>query len=112
VLQFVPTGARAWHAGVSSFQGRERCNDFSIGIELEGDGEGPFARAQYRRLVGLTRQLQARHALRFVAGHEDIAPGRKSDPGPFFDWDAYLQALGPAGLERPFPSRSGRPAGV
>lgn len=112
LLQFVPTGARAWHAGVSSFQGRERCNDFSIGIELEGDGERPFARAQYRRLVALTRQLQARHALRFVAGHSDIAPGRKSDPGPFFDWDAYLQALGPTGLERPFASPPGRLRGV
>lgn len=101
-LQFVATGARAWHAGQSRFAGRERCNDFSIGIELEGDGEHRFTVAQYRRLARLTRLLARRHPLAFVAGHSDIAPGRKQDPGPFFDWPRFLSDIESTRLARPF----------
>ena len=93
LLQFVPTIARAWHAGVSSFEGRTRCNDFSIGIELEGCDEQPFDPAQYTVLAELTAALRARHPLVAIAGHEHIAPGRKTDPGPCFDWDLYRKSL-------------------
>lgn len=86
LVQFVDCDQRAWHAGVSRLLQRERCNDFSIGVELEGDGEHPFTRAQYRRLSALARLLCRRYPLSFVVGHSDIAPGRKVDPGPFFDW--------------------------
>lgn len=89
VTQFVAAEARAWHAGVSMFEGRERCNDFSIGIELEGSDLVPFEGAQYRSLTGLTLALQRRYPLQAVAGHEHIAPARKTDPGPFFDWLTY-----------------------
>lgn len=100
LLQFVATARRAWHAGVSRFAGRERCNDFSIGIELEGDGEHPFTAAQYRRLAQLTMLLADRHRLRWMAGHSDIAPGRKHDPGPFFDWPRFESSVRASGLER------------
>jgi AmpD protein len=100
LLQFVATARRAWHAGVSRFAGRERCNDFSIGVELEGDGEHPFTAAQYRRLTQLTRLLAARHPLRWLAGHSDIAPGRKQDPGPFFEWPRFEASVREAGLRR------------
>jgi len=93
VVQFVSTGERAWHAGVSLFRGRERCNDFSIGIELEGCDSAHFDDAQYAVLADLTRALQARHPLADVAGHEHIAPGRKTDPGPYFDWERYRKSL-------------------
>lgn len=93
LTQFVPTTARAWHAGVSAFRGRERCNDFSIGVELEGTGDVPFTRAQYRCLLRLARALARRHPLRWVTGHEDIAPGRKTDPGPSFDWSVLRAGL-------------------
>lgn len=93
VLQFVPTLARAWHAGVSQFEGRERCNDFSIGIELEGCDDQPFEPAQYAVLAELTSALRARHPIVAVAGHEHIAPGRKTDPGPCFDWGLYRKYL-------------------
>lgn len=86
VLQFVPTLARAWHAGVSSFAGRERCNDFSIGIELEGSDTQPYEALQYWTLADLIASLARRHPLADVVGHSDIAPGRKTDPGPFFNW--------------------------
>ena len=89
VMQFVSTNDRAWHAGLSSFAGRQRCNDFSIGIELEGTDFEPFAIIQYEMLAALTRALQAGHPLTDIAGHEHIAPGRKTDPGPFFDWTCY-----------------------
>lgn len=102
LLQFVGTEARAWHAGVSRFGERERCNDFSIGVELEGTGEVPFTAAQYRRLAWLATALARRHPLRWVAGHSDIAPGRKSDPGVWFDWSRFLADVRPAGLSRPF----------
>lgn len=92
LLQFVSTDRRAWHAGASTFAGRDRCNDFSIGIELEGTDTEPFEPAQYRTLVALSLALQARHDLADVVGHEHVAPGRKTDPGPFFDWEAYRNA--------------------
>ena len=99
VLQFVSANARAWHAGISSFNGRQRCNDFSIGIELEGSDFVPFDDVQYIVLTQLTLALQRRYQLTNVVGHEHIAVGRKTDPGPFFDWARYqqnLQALGEA----------------
>lgn len=94
LLQFVSTDERAWHAGRSSFQGRERCNDFSIGIELEGLEGETFEASQYAVLAQLLRQLAARYALDAVVGHEHIAPGRKADPGPGFDWAGLRAALG------------------
>lgn len=97
LLQFVDVDRRAWHAGVSSFQGRERCNDFSVGVELEGDGERDFTTAQYRKLDLLIAALRARLPLRWIAGHSDIAPGRKPDPGPRFDW----ARVAGHGLDRP-----------
>lgn len=86
IVQFVPTIARAWHAGVSRWQGRERCNDFSVGIELEGADEDPYTEAQYANLRALVLALAHRHPIRAVAGHCHIAPERKTDPGPFFEW--------------------------
>lgn len=86
LIQFVPCGRRAWHAGVSQWQGRERCNDFSIGIELEGDDETPFEEAQYVTLNALLTALKEVYPIAAVTGHSDIAPGRKTDPGPCFDW--------------------------
>lgn len=86
VWQFVATTQRAWHAGLSEFEGRSRCNDFSIGVELEGCDTLPFESAQYQSLVDLTLCLQGRHPLSAVCGHQDIAPGRKTDPGPHFHW--------------------------
>ena len=91
LLQFVPTILRAWHAGVSSFCGRERCNDFSIGIELEGTDFTPFEPVQYQTLAALTAALQARHSLTNVVGHEHVSPERKTDPGPFFSWETYQE---------------------
>lgn len=93
VIQFVSANDRAWHAGLSSFCGRERCNDFSIGIELEGTDFEPFEAAQYEALAALTQALCARYSLSDVAGHEHIAPVRKTDPGPFFDWAYYRKSL-------------------
>jgi AmpD protein len=93
VVQYVSANERAWHAGLSAFCGRERCNDFSIGIELEGTDFVPFADAQYAALVSLTNALLERYPLRNIAGHEHIAPGRKTDPGPLFDWARYRDAL-------------------
>lgn len=86
LIQFVPCGMRAWHAGASCWQGRERCNDFSIGIELEGTDDTPFAEAQYESLNALLEQLRAAYPIQGVTGHADIAPGRKTDPGACFDW--------------------------
>ncbi|HEY8607275.1 MAG TPA: 1,6-anhydro-N-acetylmuramyl-L-alanine amidase AmpD [Noviherbaspirillum sp.] len=93
VMQFVSADQRAWHAGASSFRGRERCNDFSIGIELEGTDVDPFEDAQYAALASLTTALRARYPLTAVTGHEHIAPGRKTDPGPCFDWVRYRKSL-------------------
>lgn len=89
VFQFVSTQNKAWHAGLSSFLGREKCNDFSIGVELEGDGEHPFEEIQYRALAKLTSQLQAIYPELQFAGHSDIAPGRKTDPGLQFNWQKF-----------------------
>lgn len=86
LTQFVPTIMRAWHAGVSCWHGREHCNDFSLGIELEGDEARPFEEAQYDRLIRLLRLLAQRFPVDAVVGHCDVAPGRKTDPGPCFDW--------------------------
>jgi N-acetyl-anhydromuramoyl-L-alanine amidase len=96
VVQYVPCGLRAWHAGASSWKGRERCNDFSVGIELEGDDETPFTDAQYDSLAQLTRALLERYGPLDLAGHSDIAPGRKTDPGPHFDWPRYRASVGEA----------------
>jgi AmpD protein len=96
LTQYVPLSLRAWHAGRSSFRGRDRCNDFSIGIELEGDDHSPFEPAQYRTLIHVTRLIMGRYPAISpdrIRGHSDIAPGRKTDPGPFFDWGQYLATL-------------------
>lgn len=93
LIQFVACGARAWHAGVSNWQGRERCNDFSIGIELEGTDDRPFTQAQYRRLAALVRTLRRAYPITGLTGHSDIAPGRKTDPGPYFDWPRLRRML-------------------
>jgi len=93
LAQFVPVERRAWHAGASSWRGRSRCNDFSIGVELEGTDEGDFADAQYSRLAQLIRSLRALLPIRDLAAHSDIAPGRKTDPGPGFDWPRLFAAL-------------------
>ena len=94
LIQFVPCTGRAWHAGTSSWKGRTRCNDFSIGIEVEGTGEVPFTDAQYHGLAELARALKARYPIVDIVGHSDVAPGRKSDPGPHFDWARFRGMLG------------------
>jgi AmpD protein len=96
VIQFVPCLKRAWHAGESCWQGASRCNDFSIGIELEGSDDVPFTDEQYAALGRLTRALRAAYPIRGIAGHSDIAPQRKTDPGPCFDWVRYLAGLSKA----------------
>lgn len=93
IIQFVPCLKRAWHAGVSRWQEKSRCNDFSLGIELEGSDFVSFTDAQYAALDRLTKVLRAAYPLRGIAGHSDIAPQRKTDPGPCFDWARYLTAL-------------------
>lgn len=94
LLQFVSCDDRAWHAGRSSWRGRDNCNDDSIGIELEGLEGWSFAPAQYRVLAELCQQLARRYAIAHVAGHEHVAPGRKADPGAGFDWARLREALG------------------
>ena len=91
--QYVPFDRRAWHAGRSEYCGRSACNDFSVGVELEGTDDGPFEPAQYAALAALVAALRARLPLAAIAAHSDIAPGRKSDPGPGFDWPRLLAAL-------------------
>lgn len=93
IVQFVPCNQRAWHAGVSSWQGRERCNDFSIGIELEGSDFVPFEAIQYDNLNLLLRAIQARYPIAHLVGHSEIAPGRKTDPGPFFVWENLMSSV-------------------
>jgi len=93
LVQFVPADKRAWHAGASCWRGRARCNDFSIGVELEGDALSAFSDAQYDGLVALVARLRRAHPLRDIAGHDDVAPQRKRDPGPRFDWLRVLRAL-------------------
>jgi AmpD protein len=97
VVQYVPFDRRAWHAGASSWQGRTRCNDFSIGIELEGCDELPFEPVQYERLSEVILALRVAYpgiAPDAIAGHADIAPGRKTDPGPYFQWSTLWAGLG------------------
>lgn len=93
VIQFVSCNHRAWHAGLSRWQGRERCNDFSIGIELEGSDYTAFTDAQYAALQTTLVSLGDHYPLQTIVGHSDIAPERKSDPGPFFDWRRLSAAL-------------------
>ena len=96
VVQYVPFNLKAWHAGKSWFEGREQCNDFSIGIELEGCDERPFSDAQYGSLIAITAGLLEAYpglSAERICGHSDIAPGRKTDPGPCFDWSRYRQGL-------------------
>lgn len=96
VIQFVPLNQRAWHAGCSSHQGQENCNDFSIGIELEGTDHTPYTEAQYQALVQLTHQIQQYYPAITsdrITGHSDIAPERKTDPGAAFDWQKYKDSL-------------------
>lgn len=99
VTQFVPLTQRAWHAGISTFSCRENCNDFSVGIELEGCDEEPFSDEQYRSLCVLTEKIRSVFPAitsERIVGHSDIAPGRKTDPGPCFDWQRYLDGLDPS----------------
>ena len=95
VIQYVNFNHRAWHAGVSNYHGRERCNDFSIGIELEGTDDIPYTKQQYQQLVSLVIKLRETYPLieDNIVGHSDIAPGRKTDPGPSFDWQYFKQLL-------------------
>ncbi len=99
VTQFVSCLARAWHAGASAFEGRRACNDFSLGVELEGTDFVAFEAAQYAALARLARALRARYPLRAVRGHQHVALARKTDPGPFFDWRRFAaDAALPAAL--------------
>ena len=96
LVQYVPLNLRAWHAGPSVFAGRERCNDFSIGIELEGTDSTPYTDEQYRRLILTTHSIMSLFPAitrERITGHSDIAPGRKTDPGPAFDWARYFAGL-------------------
>ncbi|HAW94576.1 MULTISPECIES: 1,6-anhydro-N-acetylmuramyl-L-alanine amidase AmpD [unclassified Arsukibacterium] len=96
IFQYVPFANRAWHAGKSEFAGRANCNDFSIGIELEGSDDLPYTEQQYQSLIALSHYLLARYkdiTPERVVGHCDIAPGRKTDPGPAFDWPYYRAAI-------------------
>lgn len=102
IVQFVSADARAWHAGRSSWQGRDNCNDYSIGVELEGSDCQPFTPVQYAALWSLLDAIRAAYPITAIAGHEHVAPGRKSDPGPYFDWQAlagrFPQAILPDGV--------------
>ncbi|WP_448212907.1 1,6-anhydro-N-acetylmuramyl-L-alanine amidase AmpD [Colwellia sp. MEBiC06753] len=96
VIQYVSFDDKAWHAGISNFAGRERCNDFSIGIELEGTDNEPYTERQYQQLVSLVKKLQESYPLivhNNIVGHCDIAPGRKTDPGESFDWQYFYSLL-------------------
>jgi AmpD protein len=96
VTQYVPFDRRAWHAGASEFMGRKTCNDYSIGIELEGTDDTPYTDQQYARLSAVTQAILSAYpgiTPERIAGHSDIAPGRKTDPGPYFDWARFRAAL-------------------
>ncbi len=96
IQQFVPFNKRAWHAGVSSYQGRERCNDFSIGIELEGTDTTAYQDIQYQKLAQISQRLLKHYpklSPQHITGHSDIAPGRKTDPGQGFDWEIFYKYL-------------------
>jgi len=94
ILQFVSCDARAWHAGASQYRGRGNCNDDSIGIELEGIEGGPFEQAQYQSLAALCPAICQHYPIAHIAGHEHVAPGRKTDPGAGFDWNLLQKSLG------------------
>ena len=105
-VQFVALERRAWHAGLSQYCGRERCNDFSIGIELEGSDDTPFTARQYSALSELTLAIQGLFPAigdDRIVGHSDIAPGRKTDPGPHFDWSRYRTLVASARDSTPRP---------
>ncbi|MEO8629094.1 MAG: 1,6-anhydro-N-acetylmuramyl-L-alanine amidase AmpD [Betaproteobacteria bacterium] len=93
--QFVGCELRAWHAGASQWRGRVRCNDFSVGIELEGTEESGYTDAQYAELAQLTVEIRKHYVIADIAAHSEIAPGRKTDPGPSFDWTRYRSSIGP-----------------
>lgn len=96
IVQYVPFNKQAWHAGVSSFEGHEQCNQFSIGIELEGTDEEEFTDVQYQVLISVTNELLKTYPKLLkdrIVGHSDIAPKRKTDPGPCFDWQYYRKSL-------------------
>lgn len=93
LIQFVPVQRRAWHAGASAWRGRARCNDYSVGVELEGTDDSAFDEEQYGRLAALARALRTRLPIRDVAAHSDVAPQRKTDPGARFDWARFLAEL-------------------
>jgi AmpD protein len=96
IVQYVPFGERAWHAGASQYRGRSTCNDFSVGVELEGTDDTPYTEAQYQQLAALAAALLATYAslsAEHIVGHSDIAPGRKSDPGAAFDWPRFRALL-------------------
>ncbi|MBF0139634.1 MAG: 1,6-anhydro-N-acetylmuramyl-L-alanine amidase AmpD [Magnetococcales bacterium] len=108
VTQYVPVAQRAWHAGISVWEGRDNVNDFSIGIELEGDDKTPFTPVQYTNLASLVQTLRTRYPLlgeQRIVGHEHIAPGRKWDPGPLFDWSLLRSLLGRTQPAPPWPLR-------
>jgi AmpD protein len=104
IVQYVPFGQRAWHAGQSHYRGRAACNDFSVGIELEGTDDIPYTDAQYEQLAALVEALLATYpslSAEHIAGHSDVAPGRKTDPGPSFEWERWRAILRSHGrLER------------
>jgi AmpD protein len=104
LVQFVPCRKRAWHAGTSSWRGRPACNDYSVGIELEGTDDRAYAAPQYAMLARVAKALCGRYPIRDMVGHSDVAPGRKTDPGPAFDWPRLGRLLGAA-------PTSGRAAG-
>jgi AmpD protein len=96
VVQYVPFGERAWHAGKSEYRGRSGCNDFSVGIELEGADDVPYTDAQYNQLSRVVLALLAAYpslSAEHITGHSDIAPGRKTDPGPVFDWQRFRSLM-------------------
>jgi len=96
IVQYVPFGERAWHAGASQYRGRSSCNDFSVGVELEGTDDTPYTEAQYQQLAALAAALLAAYAslsAEHIVGHSDIAPGRKTDPGAAFDWPHFRALL-------------------
>ena len=102
LMQFVSCDERAWHAGESQHAGRANCNDFSIGIELEGDGDTPFEAAQYQALTNLIQKLTSSYPDLQFAGHSDIAPERKTDPGIHFDWKKFQKETGISAKKLPF----------
>jgi N-acetyl-anhydromuramoyl-L-alanine amidase len=95
LVQFVSCNDRAWHAGASSWNGRHACNDFSIGVELEGTDDVPYASVQYTMLARLLKAIVRHHPVKGIVGHSDIAPGRKTDPGPAFDWARLRRLVAP-----------------